>query len=114
MDMAGGDAVMEVGAQLGLIGLIAITDAQTPKAGKEIFLFLHDLYSDDVPSIAQDLDRAYIDNTPTFKAETGQRVRWHIATVGKEFHIFHLHGHRWWDGTKWTDSQTLGRYIVDH
>jgi FtsP/CotA-like multicopper oxidase with cupredoxin domain len=31
-----------------------------------------------------------------------------VAALGKEFHVFHLHGHRWWDGVRWTDSQILG------
>jgi FtsP/CotA-like multicopper oxidase with cupredoxin domain len=112
MDMGGGNAVMEVGAELGLLGLIAITDDKTEKVDKEIFLFFHDLYSDDIPSLGQDLDLfngyAFIDNTPTFKAKVGQKIRWRIAALGKEFHVFHLHGHRWHDGVRWTDSQILG------
>jgi FtsP/CotA-like multicopper oxidase with cupredoxin domain len=106
------NAVMEVGAELGMFGLIAITDERTPKADKEFFLFFHDIYQADVPSLGQDTDcfngYAFIDNTPTFKAKKGQRVRWRVATLGKEFHVFHLHGHRWWDGVKWTDSQIIG------
>jgi FtsP/CotA-like multicopper oxidase with cupredoxin domain len=112
MDMGGGNAVMEIGAELGLLGLLAITDDKTPKVDKEFFLFFHDLYSDDIPSIGQDLDLfngyAFIDNTPTFRAKAGQKVRWRVAALGKEFHVFHLHGHRWWDGARWTDSQILG------
>lgn len=111
MDMTG-SAVMEIGAQLGLLGLIAITDHTTPKVDREFFLFFHDLYQDDVPSLAQDMDcfngYAYIDNTPTFTAKVGEKVRWRVAALGKEFHVFHLHGHRWWDGVKWTDSQIVG------
>lgn len=112
MDMGGDGLVMEVGAELGLLGLIAITDHSTPKADREFFLFFHDLYQDDVPSLKQDMDcfngYAFIDNTPTFKARAGERIRWRVAALGKEFHVFHLHGHRWRDGVKWTDSQILG------
>ena len=111
MDM-GGAAVMEVGAQLGLFGLIAVTDHSTPKVDREFCLFFHDLYQSDIPSLAQDLDcfngYAFIDNTPTFRAKVGEQVRWRVAALGKEFHVFHVHGHRWWDGVRWTDSQILG------
>ncbi|MFD0632683.1 multicopper oxidase domain-containing protein [Catenulispora yoronensis] len=111
MDM-GGNLVTEVGAELGLLGLIAITDHTTPKVDREFFLFFHDLYQSDVPSLTQDMDcfngYAFLDNTPTFTAKAGEKVRWRIAALGKEFHVFHLHGHRWWDGVKWTDSQILG------
>ncbi|MFL6112262.1 MAG: multicopper oxidase domain-containing protein [Catenulispora sp.] len=112
MDMGDGAAVMEIGAQLGLLGLIAITDHATPKADREFFLFFHDMYQDDVPGLGQDMDcfngYAFIDNTPTFKARAGERIRWRVAALGREFHVFHLHGHRWWDGVRWTDSQILG------
>jgi len=52
---------------------------------------------------------AYLGNTPTFKARTGERVRWRVAALGTEFHVFHVHGHRWRtpDGT-YQDSALLG------
>lgn len=113
-DMGGG-AVMEIGAELGLLGMLVVTDANTPFVDREFTLFLHDAYSDDVPSLAQDLDMfnggAFVDNTPTFTAKVGERVRWRIAALGKEFHVFHIHGHRW-ESTQgyqgWVDSQILG------
>jgi FtsP/CotA-like multicopper oxidase with cupredoxin domain len=111
----GGDGVMEIGAELGLFGILAVTDHRTPRVDKEFVLFLHDLYQDDVPSVAQDLDMfnggSFLDNTPTFTATVGQRVRWRIAALGKEFHVFHLHGHRWRSAQGyqgWVDSQILG------
>lgn len=107
-----GDPIMEVGAELGLLGIAAITDARTPRVDREFILAFHDLYADDIPTIAADLDLfngyAFLDNTPTFTARVGQRVRWRIIALGKEFHVFHLHGHRWWDGTRYVDSQILG------
>lgn len=109
---AGGDPVAEVGAELGLIGVVAITDAHTPRVDVEHVLVFHDLYADDIPTIAQDLDlfngHAFLDNTPTFTAKVGQRVRWRIIALGKEFHVFHLHGHRWSDGIRQVDAQILG------
>lgn len=111
MDMGGG-GVMEIGAELGLLGIIAITDRHTPVVDKEFILFFHDAYAADIPSLAQDTDMfnggAFLDNTPTFTAKRGDRVRWRIAALGKEFHVFHLHGHRWRRGSQWVDSELLG------
>jgi FtsP/CotA-like multicopper oxidase with cupredoxin domain len=103
---------MEMNAQLGLFGIIAVTDADTPVVDREFYLFFHDLYEDDIPVLSQDFDcfngHAYLGNTPVFKARVGERVRWRIAALGKEFHVFHLHGHRWFNGLSHTDSQIIG------
>ena len=112
---ANGMGIMEIGAELGLFGVIAVTDDQTPEVDREFVLFLHDAYPSDIPSLTTHLNLfnggAYVDNTPTFTAKVGDRVRWRIASLGKEFHVFHLHGHRWrseegYQG--WVDSQILG------
>jgi hypothetical protein len=59
---------MEIGAQLGLFGILAITDARTPPVDQEFVLFAHDLYQAEVPSVAHDIDMinggAFLDNTP--------------------------------------------------
>jgi FtsP/CotA-like multicopper oxidase with cupredoxin domain len=90
---------MEFNAELGMFGLIAITDHTTPPVDREFPLFFHDLYQDDVPSLAhQDFDcfngASYLGNTPIFTAKVGDRVRWRVAALGKEFHEFQIHGHR--------------------
>jgi FtsP/CotA-like multicopper oxidase with cupredoxin domain len=104
----GGEPEMELGAELGLFGMIAITDAHTPRVDREFFLFFHDLYQENVPSLSQDYDAfnglSYLGNTDVYVAELGDKVRWRIATLGKEFHVFHLHGHRW-------ISQATGRPV---
>jgi len=105
--------VMEFSAEVGMFGLIAITDGRTPKVDREFFLFFHDLYQDNLPSLSQDYDAfngaSYLGNTPTFEARVGDRVRWRVAALGKEFHVFHIHGHRWKDEAgRFTDSQILG------
>ena len=51
---------------------------------------------------------AFVDNAPTFTARAGDRVRWRVATLGDDFHVFHVHGHRWRTADGWTDSQLLG------
>ena len=108
----GGGPVMEIGAELGLFGVLAITDQHTPQVDREFILFLHDASPADVPSLAHPLDMfnggAFVDNTPTFRAKTGDRVRWRIAALGNDFHVFHVHGHRWHSPAGWVDSQLLG------
>ena len=109
------DMVMEIGAQLGLFGVLVVTDQQTPAVDREFVLFLHDVSRRDVRSLTQNLDMfnggAYLDNTPTYTAKAGDRVRWRIAALGNDFHVFHIHGHRWrsrqgYQG--WVDSQIIG------
>ena len=39
--------------------------------------------------------RAFLGNTPVFRARVGDRVRWDVMTLGDDFHTFHVHGHRW-------------------
>ena len=103
---------MEVGAELGLFGMIAVTDAQTPEVDREFVLFFHDLSASDAPPLAQDLSLcnggAFVDNTPTFTAHPGDRVRWRVSTLGNSFHVFHVHGHRWHTADGWVDSQVIG------
>jgi FtsP/CotA-like multicopper oxidase with cupredoxin domain len=97
----GPNMLMEFSAELGMFGMLVLTDSSVPAVDKEFFTFLHDIYQADVPSLAQDFDcfngQSYLGNTPTFTANVGDRIRWHIAALGKEFHAFHLHGHRWPD-----------------
>src|SRR5581483_6120125 len=87
----------ELGAELGLFGIIAVTDDTTPAVDREFCLFMHDLYQADIPELGQDFDcfngRAFLENTPTLQVVEGERVRFRIASLGNEFHAFHLHGH---------------------
>ena len=109
-----GDPVMELGAQLGLFGFIVITEPGETPADRELFVFFHDVYQDDVGGqVSQDFDcfngAAYLGNTPTYQARPGERVRWHLAALGREFHVFHLHGHRWRDPSgRPSDTVALG------
>jgi FtsP/CotA-like multicopper oxidase with cupredoxin domain len=107
-----GMAMMELGAELGLFGIFALTDHETPPVDREFCLVMHDLYQDDIPGLSQDFDcfngYAYLGNTPTFRAKVGERVRWRIAALGKEFHAFHIHGHRWIYNGRYDDTVMLG------
>jgi FtsP/CotA-like multicopper oxidase with cupredoxin domain len=53
--------------------------------------------------------RAFIGNTPIFRAKVGQLVQWDVMAMGSDFHTFHVHGHRWiGPGGVPTDTQTVG------
>lgn len=106
----------ELGAELGLFGMFALIDDKTPQVDKEIILCYHDLYQDDVPSLSQDYDcfngYSYLGNTPTFHVKKGQRIRWRVMALGKEFHVFHLHGHRWLFNGRYDDSMVFGPAVT--
>jgi FtsP/CotA-like multicopper oxidase with cupredoxin domain len=53
--------------------------------------------------------RAYEEWIPKFAGKVGERVRWGVVSIGREFHTFHVHGHRWIgpDGVL-TDNIALG------
>ncbi|MFE0458632.1 multicopper oxidase domain-containing protein [Kitasatospora sp. NPDC058965] len=111
---AAGEPVMEIGAQLGLLGVLAVTDGRTAAVDRECVVVLHDVYKSDIPSLGMSLNLvnggAYLDNTPTFGAKVGDRVRWRVVALGNELHVFHLHGHRWRSGQGggWVDSELIG------
>jgi FtsP/CotA-like multicopper oxidase with cupredoxin domain len=53
--------------------------------------------------------RAFVGNTPVFKARVGQLVQWDVMAMGSDFHTFHVHGHRWLTpGRIPRDTQTVG------
>jgi FtsP/CotA-like multicopper oxidase with cupredoxin domain len=39
--------------------------------------------------------RAFVGDTPVFRARVGQVVQWDVMAMGSEHHTFHVHGHRW-------------------
>jgi FtsP/CotA-like multicopper oxidase with cupredoxin domain len=53
--------------------------------------------------------RAFVGNTPIFRAKVGQVVQWDVMGMGSDFHTFHVHGHRWTgaDGVP-RDTVTVG------
>lgn len=53
--------------------------------------------------------RAFVGNTPVFRARVGDLVQWDVLTLGDDFHTFHVHGHRWTgpDGQP-QDTRTIG------
>lgn len=111
-DPGRGTVVMEAGAELGLFGMLVVTDQNTPQVDKEIPVIWHSLYSGDIPGLSQDFHcfdgRAYLGNTPTFQAKVGQRVRWRVVSLGNDFHTFHIHGHTWFINGRYDDTVVIG------
>jgi FtsP/CotA-like multicopper oxidase with cupredoxin domain len=53
--------------------------------------------------------RAYVGNTPVFRAHVGELVQWDVMAMGSDFHTFHVHGHRWTTADSVSrDTQTVG------
>jgi manganese oxidase len=53
--------------------------------------------------------RAFVGNTPVFRAKVGDLVQWDVMAMGSDFHTFHVHGHRWeTPGHVTRDTQTVG------
>jgi len=53
--------------------------------------------------------KGYEDAIPAFQGKVGQLQRWRVVSIGGEFHTWHIHGHRWLDGSgQLADSVQLG------
>ena len=52
--------------------------------------------------------RAFVGNTPVFRAKVGELVQWDVMAIGSDFHTFHVHGHRWITADGPRDTQTVG------
>ena len=52
--------------------------------------------------------RAFVGNTPVFRARVGETVQWSVLAMGDAHHTFHVHGHRWRRGGVGEDTRTLG------
>ena len=52
--------------------------------------------------------RAFVGNTPVFRAKVGELVQWDVMAMGSDFHTFHVHGHRWMTADGPRDTQTVG------
>jgi manganese oxidase len=54
--------------------------------------------------------RAFVGNTPVFRAKVGELVQWDVIGIGDLFHTFHVHGHRWQSARSFDfeDTRTVG------
>ncbi len=87
----------------GMYGAISILGARERRPRREnIVFFSHHIGFDTING------RAFIGNTPTFRAQVGDIVQWSVLAIGNEFHTFHLHGHRWRFAGSFIDTRTIG------
>jgi FtsP/CotA-like multicopper oxidase with cupredoxin domain len=52
--------------------------------------------------------RAFVGNTPVFRARLGETVQWDVLAIGDDHHTFHVHGHRWHIPGGTEDTRTIG------
>jgi FtsP/CotA-like multicopper oxidase with cupredoxin domain len=87
----------------GMYGQIVITrPGERPPDREFVVYFAHHGGFDTING------RAFIGNTPTFRARAGELVQWNVLTIGDLFHTFHIHGHRWRRNGVPTDVELLG------
>lgn len=89
--------------ELGLFGAVVIPKPGEPGPDREFVLFLNNQKGFDTIN-----GRAFLGNTPTFRARAGETVQWDVLALGENFHVFHVHGHRWLRDGVPTDSELLG------
>jgi FtsP/CotA-like multicopper oxidase with cupredoxin domain len=89
--------------ELGMFGAIVIPKPGEPKPDREFVVYLDDQDGFDTIN-----GHAFIGNTPTFTAKVGDLVQWDVIALGDNFHVFHVHGHRWLRHGVPTDSEVLG------
>ncbi|MCB0863780.1 MAG: multicopper oxidase domain-containing protein [Solirubrobacterales bacterium] len=96
----------------GLFGSLIIRDPNVPKPDKEFFVGFHS-FLPPATRLRSGFDcingKSFTGNTPTFRANVGDDVAFHVFALDDSFHTFHLHGHRWRepDGTI-IDNKVLG------
>jgi FtsP/CotA-like multicopper oxidase with cupredoxin domain len=87
----------------GMYGVISVLGKHERKADKENIVFL----SSHLGFMTIN-GRAFVGNTPTFKARIGELVQWDVLAIGNDHHTFHIHGHRWKQNGEWIDTKSLG------
>jgi manganese oxidase len=88
----------------GMFGILSILGRDEPRADREFAVVLTAMGRFQTVN-----GRAFVGNTPVFRARRGELVQWDVIGMGSEFHTFHVHGHRWIapDGRP-RDTQTVG------
>ncbi|HUR83853.1 MAG TPA: multicopper oxidase domain-containing protein [Solirubrobacteraceae bacterium] len=88
----------------GMYGMLSIRGRDEPLPDREfvvVFAPMGDFQTID--------GRAFVGNTPVFKARVGDLVQWDVMGMGSEHHTFHVHGHRWLEAGGFSrDTHTVG------
>jgi len=95
---------MEESIAGGMYGMLSIFGRRERRPDREFQVVLAPMGS------LQSIDgRAFVGNTPVFRARPGELVQWDVMAMGSEHHTFHVHGHRWRDPTGTPrDTQNVG------
>jgi manganese oxidase len=95
---------MEESIAGGLFGGLSIAGPHERRADREFVVSFASWHG------FQTIDgRAFVGNTPVFRAQVGESVQWNVMAMGSEFHTFHVHGHRWrTDGGTPEDTRGVG------
>jgi manganese oxidase len=94
------------GIKAGLFGALIVRRAGDPVPDREPYV---------VVMSGTTINRKKAPNTPTFRADMGERVEFVIIGHGDLFHTFHLHGHRWLDNrTGFSSSVNDPARIIDN
>jgi FtsP/CotA-like multicopper oxidase with cupredoxin domain len=81
---------MEASIGGGMAGILSILRRGEPAPDREFAVVLQPM------GRLQTINgRAFVGNTPVFRARRGELVQWDVIAMGSEFHNFHVHGHRW-------------------
>jgi len=109
----------------GLFGPMVVRDPDEPLPDKEFFVGFHS-FLPPATQLRTAFDcvngRAFAGHTPTFSANVGDDVAFHVYGLDNNFHTWHLHGHRWQEpGGAIVDNKTFGpgdsfrvRFIEDN
>ena len=88
----------------GMYGALSIIGRRERWPDREFVVFFNSVH--DFETIN---NRAFVNNTPTFRARVGELVQWDVLALGSAHHTFHVHGHRWRDPDHVPlDTRTLG------
>lgn len=88
----------------GMYGMLSIRRRDEPLPDREFVVVMASMGDFHVIN-----GRAFVGNTPVFRARVGETVQWDVMGMGSEHHTFHVHGHRWRapDGAP-RDTQNVG------
>ena len=87
----------------GMYGALSILGRGERAADREFVVFFTALKGFETVN-----GRAFVGNTPVFKARVGDIVQWDVLTLGDEMHTFHVHGHRWRRDGVPEDTRSIG------
>lgn len=96
---------------LGMYGLLELVKPGTPRLQHRQVVFFNEMTSE-ATGLPNEFDtingKSYVGNAPNYSAKSGDTVSWTVAALGSDFHVFHIHGHRWeYDGRN-QDGLELG------